>query len=167
VGTAREGPSWSVARLDWLGSAPPTSLVAECCFIAVSIGADMTPETDENGGDPRGTLASPAPASTPTATGQKDAGRATTVVPIALGLMLGVAYLGYAHLKTQIEEQHAGFVTQLQPLKHKIQEVTAAQSQTDAEIAKLVAQSPPPKNEIQGLQNHIITPRGQPKQRKK
>jgi uncharacterized protein HemX len=152
----------------------------------------MTPETDETGSDDGGSRstqhASPiiagagqipnnsestgdevqsARAATPTATGQKDAGFATTVVPVVLGLMLGIAYLGYAHLKSQIEAQHAGFATQLQPLEHKIREMTAAQSQIDAEIAKLVAQSQPPKSEIQGLQNHIITPRGQPKQNKK
>jgi hypothetical protein len=130
---------------------------------SIIAGAGQIPNNSESIGDE----VQSTPASTPTATEQRDADLSTTVVPIALGLMLGVAYLGYAHLKTQIEAQHAGFVTQLQPLKHKIQEVTAAQSQTDAEIAKLVAQSQPPKNEIQGLQNHIITPRGQPKQRKK
>jgi hypothetical protein len=40
------------------------------------IGADMIPETDENGGDPRSTRASPAPAATPAARGRKDALRA-------------------------------------------------------------------------------------------
>ena len=118
-------------------------------------------ENDE-GGDPRGTLASPAPAATAAA---RDASRAGTVVPVALGLMLGIAYLGYAHLQRQIEAQHAGFVTQLQPMKQKIQEMTAAQSQTDAEIAKLAAQSQPPKSEIRGLQNHVV--RGQAKKQKK
>jgi len=123
----------------------------------------MTPESDE-GGDPRGALASPAPAATAAA---RDALRAGTVVPVALGLMLGIAYLGYAHLQRQIEAQHAGFVTQLQPMKQKIQEMAAAQSQTDAEIAKLAAQSQPPKSEIQGLQNHVDNFRGQEKKKKK
>ena len=129
------------------------------------MGADMTPENDENGGDPRGTLASPAPAATAAA---RDALRAGTVVPVALGLVLGIAYLGYAHLQRQIEAQDAGFVTQLQPLKQKIQEMTAAaQSQTDAEIATLASQSQPPKSEIQGLQNHVDTLRGRAKPQKK
>jgi uncharacterized protein HemX len=123
----------------------------------------MTSENDE-GGDPRGALASPAPAATAAA---RDALRAGSVVPVALGLMLGIAYLGYAHLQRQIEAQHAGFVTQLQPMKQKIQEMTAAQSQTDAEIAKLAAQSQPPKSEIQGLQNHVDNLRGQAKKHKK
>jgi uncharacterized protein HemX len=123
----------------------------------------MTPESDEDG-DPRGALASPASAATAAA---RDALRAGTVVPVALGLMLGIAYLGYAHLQRQIEAQHAGFVTQLQPMKQKIQEMTAAQSQTDAEIAKLAAQSQPPKSEIQGLQNHVDNLRGQAKKQKK
>ena len=120
----------------------------------------MIPENDE-GGDPRGTLASPAPAATAAA---RDALRAGTVVPVALGLMLGIAYLGYAHLQRQIEAQHAGFVTQLQPMEQKIQEMTAA---TDAEIAKLAAQSQPPNSEIQGLQNHVDNLRGQAKKQKK
>ena len=120
-------------------------------------------ENDE-GGDPRGTLASPAPAATAAA---RDALRVGTVVPVALGLMLGIAYLGYAHLQRQIEAQHAGFVTQLQPMKQKIQEMTAAQSQIDAEIAKLAAQSQPPKSELQGLQNHVDNLRGRAKKQKK
>ena len=61
------------------------------------MGADMTPENDENGGDPRSTHASPAPAATAAV---RDALRAGTVVPVALGLMLGIAYLGYAHLQS-------------------------------------------------------------------
>jgi len=122
-------------------------------------------ENDE-GGDPRGTLASPAPAATAAA---RDASRAETVVPVALGLMLGIAYLGYAHLQRQIEAQHAGFVTQLQPMKQKIQEMAAAQSQTEAEVAKLAAYftAPFPKSEIQGLQNHVDNFRGQAKKKRK
>ena len=125
----------------------------------------MTPESDE-GGDPRGALASPAPAATAAA---KDALRAGTVVPVALGLMFGITYLGYAHLQRQIQAQHAGFVTQLQPMKQKIQEMEAAQSQTEAEVAKLVAYftAPFPKSEIQGLQNHVDNLRGQAKKQKK
>ena len=121
----------------------------------------MTPESDE-GGDPRGALASPAATAA-----ARDALRAGTVVPVALGLMLGIAYLGYAHLQRQIQAQHAGFVTQLQPMEQKIQEMTAAQSQTDTEIAKLTAQLQPPKSEIQGLQNHVDNLRGRAKKQKK
>ena len=119
----------------------------------------MTPENDE-GGDPRGTLASPAPAATAAA---RDALRAGTVVPVALGLMLGIAYLGYAHVQRQIKAQHA----ELQSLKDKIQGMAVAQSQTDAEIDKLAAQSQPPKSEIQGLQNHVDNLRGRAKKQKK
>jgi uncharacterized protein HemX len=115
----------------------------------------VTHENDE-GGDPRGTFAA-----------ARDALRAGTVVPVTLGLMLGIAYLGYANLQRQIEAQHAGLITQLQPLKQKIQEMTAAQSQTDTEIAKLAAQSQSPKSEIQGLQNHVDNLRGQTKKKKK
>src|SRR5215471_17471577 len=120
----------------------------------------MTAENDE-GGDPR---ALAPPASTAAA---RDALRAGTVVPVAFGLMLGIAYLGYAHLQRQIQAQHAGFVTQLQPMEQKIQEMTAAQSQTDTEVAKLAAQLQPPKSEIQGLQNHVDNLRGRAKKQKK
>jgi len=97
----------------------------------------MTAETDENGsGDPRSMFASPiiagagqfpndlesigdevqsAAAATPAARGWKDALRAGTVVPVALGLVLGTAYLGYAHVQRQIKAQHA----ELQSLKDK------------------------------------------------
>ena len=134
--------------------------------------------TDENGcGDPRSMLASPiiagagqfpndlesigdevqsAPAATPAARGWKDALRAGTVVPVALGLVLGIAYLGYAHVQRQITAQHA----ELQSLKDKIQAMAVAQTRTDVE------QSQPLISEIQGLQNHLNTPRGQPKQQK-
>jgi uncharacterized protein HemX len=127
----------------------------------------MTAETDENGsGDPRSMLASPiiagagqfpndlesigdevqsAPAATPAARGWKDALRAGTVVPVALGLVLGTAYLGYAHVQRQIKAQHA----ELQSLKDKIQAMAVAQTRIDVE------QSQPSINEIQGLQNHV------------
>ena len=63
----------------------------------------MTPEIDD-GGDPRSTSAAGA---TPAARGRKDALRTGIVVPVALGLMLGVAYLGYANVQRQIKAQHA------------------------------------------------------------
>ena len=119
-------------------------------------GADMTPETDD-GGDPRSTLASPAPAATPAARGRRDALRAGTVVPVALGLMLGIAYLGYANVQRQIKAQHA----ELQSLKDKIQAMAVAQTRTDVE------QSQPSISEIQGLQNHVDTLHGRAKKQKK
>ena len=140
-------------------------------------GADMIPETDENGtGDPRSTLASSiiagagqipnlesigdevqsAPAATPAVRARKEALWAGIVVPVALGLMLGIAYLGYAHVQRQIKAQHA----ELQSLKDKIQGMAVAQTRTDVE------QSQPSISEIQGLQNHPNTPRGQSKQQK-
>ena len=155
--------------------------------------------TDENGsGDPRSMFASPiiagagqfsndsenisdevqsAPAATPAATGWKDALRAGTVVPVALGLVLGIAYLGYAHVQRQITAQHA----ELQSLKDKIQAMAVAQTRTDVEqsqpsiseiqglqnhVDTLRGRTKPQKKEIQGFQNHVNTPRGQPKQQK-
>ena len=124
----------------------------------------MTPETDD-GGDPRSTLASPAPAATPAARGRRDALRAGTVVPVALGLMLGIGYLGYANVQRQIKAQHAELETlrdtqhaELETLKDKI---PAAHSRTDVE------QSQPSTSEIQGLQNHVETLRGQAKRQRK
>jgi len=139
----------------------------------------MTPETDENGsGDPRSMLASPmiagagqfpndlesigdevqsVPAATPAARGWKDALRAGTVVPVAFGLVLGIAYLGYAHVQRQIKVQHA----ELRSLKDKLQAMAVAQTRTDVE------QSQPSISEIQGLQNHVDTLRGRAKQQKK
>ena len=139
----------------------------------------MIPETDENGtGDPRSTLTSSiiagagqipndlesigdeiqsASAATAAVRGRKDALRAGTVVPVALGLMLGIAYLGYAHVQRQIKAQHA----ELQFLKDKIQLMAAAQSRTDVE------QPQPSISEIQGLQNHVDTLRGRAKKQKK
>ena len=80
---------------------------------------------------------------------------ATTVAPVALDLTIGIAYLGYAHVQRQIKAQHA----ELHSLKDKIQGMAAAQSRTDVE------QSQPSISEIQGLQNHVDTLRGEPKQR--
>ena len=113
----------------------------------------MTPEIDD-GGDPRSTSAAGA---TPAARGRKDALRTGIVVPVALGLMLGVAYLGYANVQRQIKAQHA----EMQSLKDKIQGMAAAQSRTD------VDQSQPSISEIQGLQNHVDSLRGRAKKQKK
>jgi cell division protein FtsL len=109
----------------------------------------MTPETDEKGN------VSAAPA----ARARKDnlwAGLATTV---AVASMLWIAYQSTVRnevtlLQRRIEAQHA----ELQSLKGKIQEMAATQSQTDVA---------PSISEIQGLQNHVNTLRGQQKQRKK
>jgi hypothetical protein len=54
----------------------------------------------------------------------------------------------------------------LQSLKDQIQGIKAAQSRSDADIAKLVRQSPTAKSEIQGLQNHVNTLRREPKAQK-
>ena len=118
----------------------------------------MTPPTNNDENASPGTpndLLQYAPAATPAARGQKDTswvGLATTVVPVALGLMLGVAYLGYAHIQRQIKAQH----TELQSLEDKIQGMAAAQSRTDVE------QSQPSISEVQGLLNHVDTLRVQP-----
>jgi len=124
----------------------------------------MTPETDENGSDSGAPRNTPAPPDTPAARGRNDAlwaGLGTTVVPVALGLMLGIGYLGYAHVQGQIKAQYAELESQhaeLESLKNKI---TAAHSRTDVE------QSEPSISEIQGLQNHVETLRGQAKRQKK
>jgi hypothetical protein len=93
----------------------------------------------------------------PAARGRRDALRIGTVVPVALGLMLGVAYLGYAIVQRQIKAQHA----ELQFLNDKIQRIAATRSRTD------VDQSQPSISEIQGLQNHVDTLRGRAKKQKK
>ncbi|MGC2081025.1 MAG: hypothetical protein WA728_34440 [Xanthobacteraceae bacterium] len=117
----------------------------------------MSPETDENGSDAGAPRNSPALPTTPDVKGRNDAlwaGFATTVIPVALGLMLGMGYLGYANVQRQIKAQHA----ELESLKDKI---SAAHSRTDVE------QSQPSTNEIQGFQNHVETLRGQAKRQKK
>ena len=142
----------------------------------------MTPETDENGSDDAqhasptsagagqisnnlesvGNEVQSAPAPAPAASGRKDtlwAGLATTV---AVASMLWIAYQSNVRnevtlVQRQIEAQHA----ELQSLKDKVQGMAATQSRTDVE------QSQPSISEIQGLQNHVNTLRGQQKQRKK
>jgi uncharacterized protein HemX len=144
----------------------------------------MTPETDENGSDSGAPRNSPALPTTPAVKGRNDAlwaGFATTVIPVALGLMLGMGYLGYANVQRQIKAQHAELesleekilaahsrtdVEQSQPSTNEIQGlqnhvVPAAHSRTDVE------QSQPSTNEIQGFQNHVETLRGQAKRQKK
>jgi uncharacterized protein HemX len=155
----------------------------------------MTPETDENESDSGAPRNTPAPPSRPAARGRNDAlwaGFGTTVVPVALGLMLGIGYLGYANVQRQIKAQHAELETlrdtqhaELETLKDKI---PAAHSRTDVEQSQPstseiqglqnhvvpathsrtdVEQSQPSTSEIQGLQNHVETLRGQAKRQRK
>jgi peptidoglycan hydrolase CwlO-like protein len=91
---------------------------------------------------------------------------------VSVGSMLWIAYQWDVRneatlVQRQVEAQHDEFVTQLQPLKDKIQGITVAQSRTYAEIAKSAEQSQPLKSEIQGLQNHVTTLVRQPRQQKK
>jgi hypothetical protein len=128
-------------------------------------GADMTPETDENGSDPGAPRNTPAPLSRPAARGRNDAlwaGFGTTVVPVALGLMLGIGYLGYANVQRQIKAQHAELET-LRDTQH-----AEFESLKDKNHGRTdVDQSQPSTSEIQGLQNHVETLRGQAKRQKK
>jgi hypothetical protein len=67
---------------------------------------------------------------------------------VAIGSMLWIAHQWNVRneatlVERQVEAQHDELVTQMQPLKDKIQGITLAQSRTDAEIAKLVEQSQP------------------------
>ena len=142
----------------------------------------MTPETDENGSDDAqhtsptvagadqisdnlesiGNEVQSAAAPAPAASGRKHtlwAGLATTV---AVASMLWIAYQSNVRnevtlVQRQIEAQHA----ELQSLKDKIQRMATTQSRTDVE------QSQSSVSEIQGLQNHVNTLRGQQNQRKK
>jgi hypothetical protein len=124
----------------------------------------MTPETDEQGSDDA-QHASPTIAGVSGRKVASWANLAATVAPVALGLMLGIAYLGYAHVQRQIKAQHAEFQSlkdtqhaELQSLNDKIQGmVAAAQNRTDVE------QSRPSINELQGLLNHVDTLRVQAK----
>ena len=145
----------------------------------------MIPETDENGsefGEPLNSQPAsptagadqvpndvgsrdevqPAPSTTPAARGRNDALWAGLATTVAVAAMLWIAYQSnvrneVTQVQKQLEAQHA----ELQSLKDKIQGMTAAQSRTD------VQQSQPSMSEIQGLQNHVNTLRGQQKQRKR
>jgi hypothetical protein len=148
-------------------------------------GADMTPETDENGSDsgaPRNTQAAsptagagqipndvgsrdevqPAPPITPAARGRNDALWAGLATTVAVAAMLWIAYQSNARNEVaQVQKQVEALHADLQSLKDKIQRMTAAQSPTDVE------QSQPSISEIRGLQNHVETLRGQAKRQKK
>jgi hypothetical protein len=106
----------------------------------------MTPETDENGsgsGAPR--KAEPTSRRRGASLTAAAIAFGTIVVPVALGLILGIGYLGYADVQREreIKAQHA----ELESLKDKI---PAAHGRTDIE------QSQPSTSEIQGLQNHVV-----------
>jgi hypothetical protein len=152
----------------------------------------MTPSTnvDENGGAPR--IAQPASASADrvpnapasrgevqsapvapsAARGRSDAIWAALATAVAVAAIVWIAYQAnarneVAQVQKEIAAQHAESVAELQSLKDKIQGITVAQNRTDAEIAKLVKQSPPAKSENQGLQNHVNTLRREPKAQKR
>jgi septal ring factor EnvC (AmiA/AmiB activator) len=152
----------------------------------------MTPSTnaDENGGAPRNAQPASAsadrvpnapasrgevqfaPVAPSAARGRSNAVWAALSTAVAVAAMVWVAYQAnarneVAQIQREIAAQHAESVSELQSLKDKIQGITVAQNRTDAEIAKLVKQSPPAKSEIQGLQNHVNTLRREPKAQKR
>jgi uncharacterized protein HemX len=91
---------------------------------------------------------------------------------VAVAAMLWIAYQSnvrndVAQVQKQISAQHDENVAEFQFLRDKIREITTAQSRTDAEMAKLVRQSPSAKSEIQGFQNHVDTLRRPPKAQKR
>lgn len=137
----------------------------------------MTPtNADENGGAPRNTEPAPPDAdrvpnapqgssevqSAPvvTARGRSDAIWAGLATAVAIAAMVWIAYQTnarneVAQVQKGIAAQHDETVGELQSLKEKIQGITMAQNRTDAEVTKLVRQSPLAKSEMQGLQNHV------------
>jgi uncharacterized protein HemX len=155
---------------------------------------NMTPtNADENGGAPRNAQAASASTgsdqvpnapqgssevqSAPVVTSaararSSDALWAALATAVAVAAMVWIACQAnarneVAQVKKEIAAQHDETVAQLQSLKYKIQGITVAQNRTDAEVTKLVKQSPPAKNEIQGLQNHVDTLHRQPKAQKR
>jgi uncharacterized protein HemX len=158
------------------------------------IGNNMTPiNADENGGAPRNAQ-QPASASAgadrvpnapqgssevqsarvvaSAAGARSDAVWAALATAVAIAAMVWIAYQAnardeVAQVQKEIATQHDETVAQLQSLKDKIQGITVAQNRTDAEVTKLVKQSPPAKSEIQGLQNHVNTLRQEPKAKKR
>jgi uncharacterized protein HemX len=113
-----------------------------------------------------------APAATPAARGRNDAWWGSLATAVAIAAMLWIAYQSnvrgeVTQVQKQIAAQHDESLAELQSLKDKIQGITAAQNRTDAEVAKLVKQSPSAKSEIQGLQNHVNTLRREPNAQKR
>lgn len=132
-----------------------------------SAGADRVPNDSESRGGVQ-----PPPVAPSAARRRSDAMWGGLATAVAVAAMLWIAYQSnvrndVAQVQKQIAAQHAESVAEFHFLGDKIQEITTAQSQTDAEIAKLVRQSPSAKSEIQGLQNHVDTLRRSPKAQKR
>ena len=113
-----------------------------------------------------------APPATPPSARRNDSLWGGLATAAAVAAMLWIAYQSNVReevrqVQKQIAAQHDESSAQLQSLKDQIQGITAAQSRSDADIAKLVRQSPTAKSEIQGLQNHVNTLRREPKAQKR
>jgi hypothetical protein len=127
----------------------------------------MTPETDENGSDDAQHASPTSAGADQNSNNLESIGNEVQSAPapattVAVASMLWIAYQSNVRnevtlVQRQIEAQHA----ELQSLKDKVQGMAATQSRTDVE------QSQPSISEIQGLQNHVNTLRGQQNQRKK
>lgn len=134
---------------------------------ASSIAADQPPADLESGSDVQ-----PALPAAPAARGRNDTLWGALATAFAVAAMLWIAYQSNVRYEvTQVQKQIASQQdesgAELQSLKDQVQRLTAAQSRTDAEVAKLVKQSPPGKSELQGLQNHVNAPRKEPKAQKR
>ena len=130
-------------------------------------GADHAPADLESGSDVQ-----PALPAAPTARRRNDTLWGGLATAVAVAAMLWIAYQSnvryeVTQVQKQIAPQHDESGAELQSLKDQIKRLTAAQSRTDAEVARLVKQSPPAKSEIQGLQNHVNAPRKEPKAQKR
>jgi uncharacterized protein HemX len=134
---------------------------------SASAGADRVPNAPQGSSEVQSArvVASAAGA-------RSDAVWAALATAVAIAAMVWIAYQAnardeVAQVQKEIATQHDETVAQLQSLKDKIQGITVAQNRTDAEVTKLVKQSPPAKSEIQGLQNHVNTLRQEPKAKKR
>jgi uncharacterized protein HemX len=119
-----------------------------------------------------GREAQSGPPATPPSARRNDSLWGGLATAAAVAAMLWIAYQSnvreeVAQVQKQIAVQHDESSAELQSLKDQIQGITAAQSRTDADVAKLVRQSPTAKSEIQGLQNHVNTLRGEAKAQKR
>jgi hypothetical protein len=142
------------------------------------IGTDMTPSTNSDdtridNGAPRNTQPAssiagadhaatdlesgsdvqPALPAAPAARGRNDTLWGGLATAFAVAAMLWIAYQSnvryeVTQVQKQIASQHDESGSELQSLKDQIQRLTAAQGRTDAEVAKLVKQSPPGKSEL-------------------
>jgi hypothetical protein len=136
--------------------------------VSATVGANEAP----NDLDKSGSEVQSAPRATAVARRRNDTLWGTLATAVAVAAMVWIAYQSnvrgeVTQVQKQIAAQHDENVAELQSLKDKIQGITAAQSRTDAEVAKLVKQSPPAKSEIQGLQNHVNTLRREPNAQKR